>query len=303
MTRMGIGAIFFETNDSAASYSPMAVPRTTCVLCGFPFPSFSSRCPHCAHPSLYPNVTAAAAEATALTSRYDAVVKDAVARGVKTQVDGFEAAARISRAVLNREPDELGRLASSDDQLYATYYHLAKIRLPIEDEWDIPRKVADATFFNNYHEDIHFAALTLDSLGPKNWGSCSIILRESMISHRASAFVENTVRFIQKNKIVAGDPIPEGFRAIWSERAKLCVVKLGGRIIATTIPPDYAGLMLAQGANTASDEFVEVHIFGEMTVKTIEEVTFPHLGTVDRRTRKQLAGIREKLTSHGVKVN
>lgn len=165
----------------------MAIPSACghCGHCGNPIPGFASRCPHCANPVGYPNVLAAKDEEPDLLVLYDDALKDADGRGVRATVDDFQLAVDGSKAVFNRWPDDVQRLAGDDNQLYATYYQLAKLRLPKGDEWDKLRQIADATFFTNYHEEIRFAALTLDSIGITNYGNCSILLKDSMISHRA----------------------------------------------------------------------------------------------------------------------
>lgn len=274
-----------------------------CAHCGFSVPAYVITCPHCAQPVPYPNVRAAEAERADLQARYDDVISDADARGVRAQVEEFEEATRASRAVFNRYPDELYTLAKDEKNFHATFYHRRPVKLPDGDDWDLKRRVADDMFFTNYAEDVGFAALTLDSTGVLNYGNCSIILKDSMISHRASVFVENTVSHIVNERIVAGDPLAKGLRAIWDERARLCVVKLGGKITSATLPAGYAGLVIHQGASGAEDDFIEVHIFGEITVKTFEEVTLPEMGRLSRRERDKLKGIREKLLKHGVKVN
>ena len=67
-----------------------------------------------------------------------------------------------------------------------------------------------------------------------------------------------------------------------------------------TIPNQYSSLLLKQGAAPEDDEFVEVHIFGPMTVLTMAEVTV----TVPKaRPRATIVrAIKSKLTKHGVSV-
>ena len=54
--------------------------------------------------------------------------------------------------------------------------------------------------------------------------------------------------------------------------AKLCVAKLAGRIDGSTRPAAFADLLLREGATPEDDEFVEVHVGGPMTVRTLARV-------------------------------
>jgi hypothetical protein len=99
----------------------------------------------------------------ALDRRYQAALKDASARGAEAVFLDFEAAARTSKAVIARPVRDIERLASSDHELYPTYYGLtlAEVRLRFGDKWDRLRGIADEVLFSGYQEHIRFAALTL----------------------------------------------------------------------------------------------------------------------------------------------
>lgn len=268
----------------------------------------ASKCPHCGRPGIFPNVNIAIYEQSALETRYKKEIEDAKSSGLIANVEDFERAANKSSAVISRSLDELQRVAGSDNQLYATYYELEAIRMPSGEDWDSRRQVADFIFFTNYQREIRFAALSLDSVGLSNYGDCSWVLREEMITHRTSVFEMNTTIFVRDNKITGADELPKGYRAIWDDRAKLCVTKLAKKINSKTKPNEYQYLLLYQGATSADDDFVEVHIFGPMTIRTIEEVIFKPLPSgLDKRTKRvkiaQIAGIKEKLAKYGVTVN
>jgi hypothetical protein len=83
---------------------------------------------------LFPNVRVAksTAEVAALDERYQQALKDATTRGAGGAVADFEAAAGRSKAVMSRPFRELDRLASSDKELFSTFYKLldAEVRLP-----------------------------------------------------------------------------------------------------------------------------------------------------------------------------
>lgn len=285
-------------------------PSLNCSFCKNDFPLSLPRCPHCGQPSLFPNVTIALSQQSILQDRYDKAKNDAVSRGVIANVDDFEKALNKSCAVINRSTTELLKLIGSEFECYATYYQLASasVRIQSGEIWDSRRQAADAIFFTNYQHEIRFASLSLDSIGLSNYGDCSWTFRENMIAHRASLFKENTTLYYLNNDIKDADSIPKGYRAIWADRAKLCVAKLVAKIDTTTTPAQYSNILMHQGATSADDEIVEVHIFGSMTILTIEEVTFnPIPTTLNKRERKLrvaiIEGIKEKLGIYGVKVN
>ncbi|MCA1642908.1 MAG: hypothetical protein LC785_13385, partial [Acidobacteria bacterium] len=106
---------------------------------------------------------------------------------------------------------------------------------------------------------------------------CFLVLRTEMIAHRASVFEENSVLFFSKYfkpDINEAIRLPRGYRATWEERATLCVAKLADRIDDATKPGAYSGILLRRGANPEDDDFVEVHVWGSMTIRTLERVTF-----------------------------
>lgn len=278
-----------------------------CPECGHDIQQPASCCPHCGRPGVFWNVIAAGekAERAALERRYQAAKRDAAARKADDSLQDLEDAVAASRAVIARSEGEVFRLASSHRQLYSTYYQLieAGIRLPEGDQWDVVRELADTVLFPGYKREMRFAALSLDGAGLSNYGPCSIVLRDNMISHRASVFEENSVLFMEKRGIKISRPpnLPKGYRAAWDERAKLGVSKLAGKIDSATRSDEYSGLLLKQGATSEDDEFIEVHIWGPMTVLTMERVIVTDPNPRHRATI--VKALKAKLAKHNVQVN
>jgi hypothetical protein len=187
---------------------------------------------------------------------------------------------------------ELDRLAASDKELYPTYYGLleGQIRLPHGNEWDVLRGIADEALFPGYKEEIRFAALSLDGLGLPGYGECSFVLRDAMIAHRASIFEENSALSMKKHAYVP----PPGHRATWGDRAKLCAVKTAGDIGASTGADQFPKLLLEPGATPEEDRFVEVHIWGPMTIRSIERVV---VGKLRRQSVRK--SLRDRLAAFG----
>lgn len=282
-------------------------PTRPCPDCGNDFVVSADKCPHCGRPGHYPNVYAAEAadETAAIQRRYQAAKADAATRGATSAVNSFETAAGAARVVIARPEGELQRLITSDQQLYATYYQLLNsgVMHPTGSEWDLLRRLADELIFTGYREQIRFGALSLDGVGVINYGDCFIVLRTDMIAHRSSVFEENSALFMEHHdiKVSRAHGLPLGYRATWEQRVKLCVAKLAAKIDAATRAGTYSTLLLRQGATSADDDFVEVHIYGQMTIRTVEEVVFsPRL---KRRPRQIVSKAnRARLAKFGVRV-
>lgn len=213
-------------------------------------------------------------------------------------VDSFEATAKTSKAVINRPLADVERLASSDQQVYATYYQRldAGVQTPYGDSWDRWRRIADATLFPLYEKRIRFAALTLDGIGVRNYGDCSLLLREDLVADRTTVFEENSARFVRDR----GPRLPPGRRATWDQRSWLCVAKLASAIHTGTTPNDFPGLLLHQGATLEDDRFVEVHIWGSLTARTCERaIVVPKGKKPGQAFRKAL---RWRLAAVGVEL-
>lgn len=278
-----------------------------CPDCGNDFVASADKCPHCGRPGHYPNVYAAEAadETAALQRRYQAAKDDAAARSATSAVESFEAAVGAARVVIARPEGELQRLITSDQQLYATYYQLLNSGVvhPTGDEWDLLRRLADEVLFTGYKEHVRFGALSLNGVGVLNYGDCFIVLRTDMIAHRSSVFEENSALFMEHHGVMASraHKLPSGYRATWEQRARLCVAKLAAKIDAATRAGTYSSLLLRQGATSEEDDFVEVHIYGQMTIRTVEEVAFnPRL---KRRPRQIVSKANKaRLAKFGVRV-
>ncbi|HSN86294.1 MAG TPA: hypothetical protein VL025_06015 [Thermoanaerobaculia bacterium] len=260
---------------------------SSCPSCGNEVPLSRELCPHCGHQGPPPNVKAASTieERQALDRRYQAAVQEAEARGAGKAVEALEVALRESKAVTARSFRELDRLASSDKEIFSTYYNLvrADVRLPHGNDWDELRSVADEKLFPFYKDQIRFAALSLDGAGLPHYGEASFVFRESMIAHRASVYEENSALFLKRH---AYQP-PPGHRATWAERAKLAVAKLAGEVDAVATAERFADLLLGAGAASAEDDrFVEVHIWGPLSIRTVERALLTGSRKGQRSARK-----------------
>jgi hypothetical protein len=218
-------------------------------------------------------------EQAALQRRYDSAIAESASRGVSDVLLELKDAIARSLAVISRPLGEVQRLATSDKQLYATFYQLlrAGVRLPGGAKWDILRAVADEALFPGYKEEIRFGALTLDSRGVSSYGGCHLILRTDMVQHRATAFEENSTMWMKHHdiKMAEADNLPRGYRSTWDDRDKLGVAKLAINLAPTTRSEEFSSILMKQAASSDADEFIEVHICGPLTIRSFDHATLP----------------------------
>jgi hypothetical protein len=281
--------------------------KARCQFCTNEFDMPAERCPHCAQACPFANVWAAsrAEDVAALELRYQAALDDAKLRGCDAIAQDFATALGGAKVVIARHIHDVERLGFSDSECYTTFHQALDggLRVPDGDEWNELRHAADEALFPRYKKEIRSAALTLDDLGPLGYGAWSITLRTPLIERRASVFEENSLLFIKARKVTidGADAMFRGHRAAWSDRVKLCIAKLAGALSTATKPGDFAGLLLRQVGTTGTDEFVEVHIWGSLTMRTAEKIVLTKSKDTRRLARKsRIAAMRDNLVKLGV---
>lgn len=261
------------------------------------------RCPHCARPGRFPNVLAAEdpEERAALDEKYNRAIQEAATRNCEKEIRDFEAAASTSKAVITCWLLQVSRLVDTDKEIYATFYELrdTPLRLPTGGKWNIWRNAVDGALFPNYMEKIRFASLSLDGTGSSHYGDCSLVLRDNMIAHRTSVFEDNSILFILRRAITVEElaDLPKGYRATWLERSRLCIAKIAKKLTPNTHSDEYARLLMKQGITSADDDFVEAHIWGLITRRTIEKVVVTQPRKKGRRAILKALG--EKISQAG----
>lgn len=268
----------------------MGDKRLVCSFCGYEFSDESPICPHCARPALYVNVIRAEKkeERDALRDRYDRALLDAQSRHCETEFRDFEQAVFSASAAIARRSFVVEALVDSDSEIYGTFYLkcVAGIRLPEGSEWDELRNITDSKLFGEGKKEIRFAALTLDELGASGYGGWQLHLREDMIAHRATVFHTNSVLFPDRFEgIMPRLGFPPGFRATWAERGILCAAKCAPQIHSGTKPDEYGKILLSAHADSRSEEFVEIHIWGPVTIRTVDRIVAP---------KQDIKGVRRK---------
>jgi len=233
-------------------------------------------CVHCARPQFFPNVDEANTpeERAALDQRYQNARIRTSARAAVPVLDRFEATA--PQAVLSCQLQRITTLIDGENDLYSTFHQRRQLRASVPSggsiDWDELRLQTERKLFGDNMKQIHYATLTLSDNGPSPYGSCHIFLKESMIAHRASVFEENSVLFMRAKNVTIWGALPAGYRTTWADRMKLAAAKLADKLTSTTTNADFADILLNPGTTTADGDFIEVHVFGTMTLRTFERI-------------------------------
>lgn len=257
------------------------------------------QCPHCGA-AAFPHVRLAdlPEECRALEQRYREASEEAENRGCGHLVRDLENALSRSEATIARSELETARMVSGDTQLYATFYQLieAGVRVPEGNKWDLLRSQADTLLFGElYKKEIRFAALTLDGVGLSNYGDYSWIIKENMIANRSTVFEENSALFMYKVPKEKMFDLPRGFRAVFPRRAILGVAKLASRLAPENGTDCLPDLVLHQGDSSEDDDFIEVHIGGPMTIRTVSRIVATKV-----TSRSVFKNLQEQLEKFGV---
>lgn len=248
----------------------------TCKICYSEVPDTWEKCPTCGAPAGPPNVRAAeSVEARrALDERYQKALDRAQVNGSLSMLEKFDESVRQSSAVINVNHLSLIDMILSPNALYGNYNKLCEgqARKPAALDDDRERRGVEAIFFGGYAQEIRYAALSLDDSGLKSYGPYAMKLREVAISSRATVLEDNSYSFALKHGLKPGNGPPPGYIASWESRHKLAVAKLAERISAATDEADFARLLLFSEGDRATDEFIEVHIYGTFDRKALESV-------------------------------
>jgi hypothetical protein len=252
-----------------------------------------------------------AAEAThelhALQSRAEQARARACSAGKENELARLQRLIDQAKVVKSVRATEFLRLASSDSELHVTFYARtdAGLRIPEGSKWDVWRKVADAAILSGYERHIHFAALSPDGSGLINYGTCFLALKQDMISHRTSFFESNTVTWLRRRRVEFDDlvSLPPGFRASWDQRRLLGAAKLADSLPRRATDQEIRSLLLRPGPTSADDECIEAHVFGPMSIRTLESVVLAPKDDENSTTRRDhviALAAGERLAAAGV---
>lgn len=238
-------------------------------------PRYRRTCDSCEAFVGFPNVRYALREDEDLEKRYQYAFALAKVQKTESQLKSFDKALTTSNAVMVRKASDVIHTLSSGPGLWSTFGKQlrADMRVAEDNIWDENRGAVEAIIHPQFHEEIRYAGLSLDDLGVTDpaYGECHMLLRPKSIEDRASVFEENTFVFMDRHKVVAGQNMPKGYRAAWINRHKLGVSKLSTRITQSAQSTEFSSI-LRSGIDKSAD-FIEVHIYGSISSKTIEKIT------------------------------
>lgn len=248
----------------------------TCPNCRSEYDRSVEVCSACGEHVGYPNVRAAAdpEETEALVARYERGVEGAMLRGPGAAIKAFQEAVSRGKAVVNVSVFVLREFSTDKKTLYTNYQLAvsAQTRKAAEEEMDRKRRAVDAMLFGVYAEKLRFAALSMDGRGLVSYGAYTIILKDVSVSKRSSLLEENSFAFVEHHRLKPGDPLPLGFRAVWSNKEKLAVAKLADFVTSDNKLDQFPSLLLYSDGDRKNDRFIEVQIFGTFNSDAIEAV-------------------------------
>jgi hypothetical protein len=136
--------------------------------------------------------------------------------------------------------------------------------------------------FPMYSQHIIFAALSPNGRGTTTYGGEVWMTWGTpfLVERWMSLIEENSYTFFEQHELGRlGAEVPWGYRAVWEDRAKLAVAKLGPLLTSATVPNDLNGLLLQASPTRAEDRFIEVHIYAEggLDAREVDHVAFQHV--------------------------
>ena len=247
-----------------------------CRICNSEIPDTVEKCFTCGFYAGLPNVRVAerAEEIQALDERYQKAFDIAKVHGYLSLLEKFDESLKQTSAVINSDLDSLYFFIRSSRSLYSNYERGVKgqIRKPAARDDARKRLGVGAILFGDYADEITYAALSLDGSGPHSYGPYAMKLKDIAVTNRATLLENNSYDFVPKHNLKPGNKPPPGYITSWNNRNKLAVAKLAERITPDTKETDFARLLLFSEGNRATDEFVEVHIYGTFDSKAVESI-------------------------------
>ena len=280
------------------------VAPTVCAVCGHDPLDLEPQCPTCHTQRMAPNVVLASRqeEQDALVTRVEQLLAGQSPDFVGSVLK-FGEAVRRSVAVVNVSVRYAIDFLESATLLYATYAKLVEsgARRPAPGGDDAKRRSVESLLFGSYGEEMRYAALSIGGQGLVSYGPVTMVLRELAVAQRASLLEKNSYEFVEDHKLRPGLPLPTGHRCPWSTRHHLAMAKCGSKIDDRTTDAQHRALLLRQGSGRATDEFIEVYIFGPFGRGAVERLVLP------TKIPKDVAGselrmLRAKAKLRGVPV-
>jgi hypothetical protein len=189
------------------------------------------------------------------------------------------------------------------DDTYKSYYKQVEdgIRKKASYHNEKRREIVDTALFGKYKDDIIFSALSLkNSNGLTSYGDYVVFLKNDFISKRTTFLEENSYTFASKNakEIISGN-IPLGYRAIWENKSKLSIAKLGDKIKKKT--KCFSSILLHSDGDRNNDDFIEAHIYSSININNIFAVKQTKASSNNKNDLIKLMVIKDKLSNKNIK--
>ncbi|MCX5792452.1 MAG: hypothetical protein NTY45_09635 [Elusimicrobia bacterium] len=248
-----------------------------CSNCNAPLSPSLRHCPACRADAGAPNVRECGSteERLALEERFEVSKKSAFSRGCGTEFSDFILLTEKSSCVIVNMPAAQARnLVTDVKNIYVNYEKLvgSGLRLPALIPNDKKRSGMAGFFFGTYDDQIIYGFLGFPSSKLPSYGGIACQLKSISIRNRVSFLEENSYSFFNQHKdAILKSDFPKGYRAVWGNRHKLVMAKLGDRIQKGSTDTDHEILIsVSGGMNREQDEFIEAHIFETFNVHAIE---------------------------------
>jgi hypothetical protein len=143
---------------------------------------------------------------------------------------------------------------------------------------DVNRTIVDSFLYGS-EIDIIYSALTINKTGLTTYGQVSVILKEISVAKRTSCLYSNSFRFFNKlineQKYSFGEPFPVGYLGTWYDNFKLATAKHNNEIVKGIDEDKCAMILLKSGESRDKDDFIELHIHGNIFSSAIDEIIIP----------------------------
>lgn len=269
-----------------------------CPACNHSQPQINLiNCEKCGQDLGAPNVNIVSTddELTALENRYNDAKSFVASNGNGNILDSFENHFNTNvKAIINTSLPTLDAWIVKSGA-YKTYHRAVEggLRVIADLKNDRKRAAIDSLFYGTYGRDINFASLTLNEEGLESYGNCRIILNEGSIKSRSSILEENSFNFVKTHDINFETlNIPAGYRSKWHDKIKLTIAKLHTKLDSNTVEKDFEKMVLSSTGDKNTDDFIEVHIYKELTNLAAESIYIPT--PKDSRSKISVKAIKEK---------
>lgn len=239
-----------------------------------------TNCENCGHDLGAPNVNIVSTEdeMKALQKRYDDAIEYCGKTGTQSVLKSFEDSFNSNaRAIINVNLQTLNSWIVKSGA-YQSYHRAVEEgqRTIANLNNDRKRTIIDSFLYGTYGRDISYATITLNNEGLESYGNCRVILNEDSIKLRSSMLEENSFTFVATHKINLETPdMPVGYRSTWPDKLKIAVAKLHKRLSPANVEKDFTAMVLTNSGNRDYDDFIEVHIYKNLTTFAISSIFIP----------------------------